>query len=210
MVSHLSFPFSFVMTFSVDIVNFLFRCKHLGLWEKFSFLEEVGTFFQALTLIPFNRYLQQVSQWIRFSQPFFEKCVAPAAYGLYGKSASSSFPGHTAFCLALLNLVNKKLKNDLPLIIDDDVNLSHLIDEVLFFCKEVIPKNLNTSLPKLLLRSFGICHCWKWYSGVLLKWEFFIKMRATCFAPSFLQKRRVLEWGWQQVGSSHFNEKFSL
>ena len=48
------------------------------------------------------------------------------------------------------------------------------------------------------------------YSGVLIKWEFFIKMRAACFAPSFLQKRGVLEWGWLQVGSSHFNEKFSL
>ena len=32
------------------------------------------------------------------------------------------------------------------------------------------------------------------YSGVLLKWELFIKMRAACFAPSFL-KKRVLEWG---------------
>ena len=55
--------------------------------------------------------------------------------------------------------------------------------------------------------------CWpalRMYSGVLLKWEFFIKMRAACFAPSFLQKRGVLEWGWLQVGSSHFNEKFSL
>ena len=50
----------------------------------------------------------------------------------------------------------------------------------------------------------------KHYSGVLLKWEFFIKMRAACFAPSFLQKRGVMEWGWLQVGSSHFNEKFSL
>ena len=48
------------------------------------------------------------------------------------------------------------------------------------------------------------------YSGVLLRWEFFIKMRAACFAPSFLQKRGVLEWEWLQVGSSNFNEKFLL
>ena len=46
--------------------------------------------------------------------------------------------------------------------------------------------------------------------SVLLKWELFIKMRAACFAPSFLQKRGVLEWGWLLVGSFHFNEKFSL
>ena len=48
------------------------------------------------------------------------------------------------------------------------------------------------------------------YSGVLLKREIFIKMIATCFAPSFLQKRGVLERGWLQVRSSHFNEKLSL
>ena len=34
-------------------------------------------------------------------------------------------------------------------------------------------------------------------------------MRAACFAPSFLQKRGVPEWGWLQVGSSHFNAKLS-
>ena len=48
------------------------------------------------------------------------------------------------------------------------------------------------------------------YSGVLLKWEFFIEMRAAYFAPSFLKKWGVLEWRWLQVGTSHFNEKFSL
>ena len=35
-------------------------------------------------------------------------------------------------------------------------------------------------------------------------------MRAARFAPSFLEKRGVLEWGWLQVGSSHFDEIFSL
>ena len=33
-------------------------------------------------------------------------------------------------------------------------------------------------------------------------------MRAACFAPSFLQKRGVLEGGELQVGSSHFNELY--
>ena len=46
------------------------------------------------------------------------------------------------------------------------------------------------------------------YSDV--KWECFIEMRAACFAPSFLQKRGALEWGWLQAWSSHFNEKFSF
>ena len=44
----------------------------------------------------------------------------------------------------------------------------------------------------------------------LIKREFFIKMKALCFAPSFLQKRGVMEGGWLQEGSSHFNEKLSL
>ena len=42
-----------------------------------------------------------------------------------------------------------------------------------------------------------------------IKMGIFIKMRAACFAPSFLKKRGLLELGWLQVGSSHFNEKFS-
>ena len=38
----------------------------------------------------------------------------------------------------------------------------------------------------------------------------FIKLRAACFAPSFLQNRGVLEGGWLQVGNSDLNEKFSF
>ena len=34
-------------------------------------------------------------------------------------------------------------------------------------------------------------------------------MRATYFAPSFLQKRGVLEGGWLQAGSSQFNENLT-
>ena len=37
------------------------------------------------------------------------------------------------------------------------------------------------------------------YSGVLSKWEFFIKMRAACFAPSFFQNGGVLEWGFWRI-----------
>ena len=32
-------------------------------------------------------------------------------------------------------------------------------------------------------------------------------MRAACFAPSSLEKRGVMEGGWLQAGSFHFNEK---
>ena len=38
------------------------------------------------------------------------------------------------------------------------------------------------------------------------KQDFFVKMRAPCFACSFPQKRGAVG-GWLQVGASHFNEK---
>ena len=47
------------------------------------------------------------------------------------------------------------------------------------------------------------------YSGVLLKWEFFIEMRAACFAPSFLHSFKKEE-NCEDGCKSHFNEKFSL
>ena len=81
------------------------------------------------------------------------------------------------------------------------------------FCHMLELSNLCSSPFSPAQHNCDRCERWqycKWYSGVLLKWEFFIKMRAACFAPSFLQKRGVLEWGWLQVGSSHINEKFSL
>ena len=40
--------------------------------------------------------------------------------------------------------MNKKLKQDLPLVVDDDVHLSHMIDEILFFSKEISAK---TAIP---------------------------------------------------------------
>jgi len=48
------------------------------------------------------------------------------------------------------------------------------------------------------------------YSGVLWKWEYFIKMRVAYFAPSVLQKRGVMEGRWLQLVSSHLNENFSF
>ena len=48
-----------------------------------------------------------------------------------------------------------------------------------------------------------------WYCSVLLKWEFFIKMRASYLQPSSLQYSSFLKKGGSKAGSSHFDEKFS-
>ena len=83
--------------------------------------------------------------------------MAPAAAkarkaNVANAAADNDFPGHSAFCLGLLDLVNKKLLQDLPLVIDDDVHLSHLIDEVLFFCKEVL-HNAHTTFWKFVTKA---------------------------------------------------------
>jgi len=88
-------------------------------------------------------YLQQVVQWMRQAQPFFQACVSPAKT----EHNQDHFPGYSSFCLGLLTLVNEKLEQDLPLVIEDDVHLSHLIDEILLFSKEVSVKNSVSPIP---------------------------------------------------------------
>ena len=48
------------------------------------------------------------------------------------------------------------------------------------------------------------------YCSVLLKGEFFIKMRASYLQPSSLQYSSFLKEGGSKAGSSHFNEKLSF
>ena len=48
------------------------------------------------------------------------------------------------------------------------------------------------------------------YCSVLLKWEFFIKMRAYYLQPSSVQYSCFLKEGGSKAGSSHFNKKFSF
>ena len=48
------------------------------------------------------------------------------------------------------------------------------------------------------------------YLSVLLKGEFFIKMRASYLQPSSLQYSSFLKEGGSKAGSSHFNENFSF
>jgi hypothetical protein len=94
-------------------------------------------------------YLQQVWIWIQRSKSFFDTCITPAQ-----RSDENSFPGHTNFCSGLLTLTQKKLENDMPLVIEDDMHFSHLIDEVLQFSKEMLAMSdsfpVFVQQPKLL------------------------------------------------------------
>ena len=54
------------------------------------------------------------------------------------------------------------------------------------------------------------CFFYKHYCSVLLKWEFFIKMRASYLQPSSLQYSSFFKEGGSKAGSSHFNEKLSF
>ena len=78
-------------------------------------------------------YLQQVWIWIQRSKSFYDACITPAQ-----RLEEKNFPGHTNFCSGLLTLTHKKLENDMPLVIEDDMHFSHLIDEVLLFSKEML------------------------------------------------------------------------
>ena len=80
-------------------------------------------------------YLQQVWIWIQRSKVFFDSCIAPAK-----RPEEHDFPGHSSFCGSLLGLTQRKLSNDMPLVIEDDMHFSHLIDEVLLFSKEMLAR----------------------------------------------------------------------
>ena len=70
----------------------------------------------------------------------------------------------------------------------------------LFYLFAILLSSLGANYRRLrfcifLLKCVKDCRC-TLYSGVLLKWEFFIKMRAAYFAPSFLKKEEY----WSEDG----------
>ena len=81
-------------------------------------------------------YLQQVWIWIQRSKIFFDNCITSAK-----RHEEQNFPGHASFCGGLLGLTQIKLTNDMPLVIEDDMHFSHLIDEVLLFSKEMLARS---------------------------------------------------------------------
>ena len=108
-------------------------------------------------------YLQQVWIWIQRSKGFFDICISPLK-----REKEQNFPGYGSFIVGLLSLTQKKLSHDLPLVFEDDMHFSHMIDEALLFSKEMIGRSdlsqIFSQHPNLLPLSV-LCE-----SAVFLRW----------------------------------------
>ena len=80
---------------------------------------------------------------MRNSQKFFDVCVHPVRR----RDEADDFPGHAKFCCGLLTLVVSKIRHDIEEIIYDDVTLSHLIDEVILFSRDVLSRDFSLFIP---------------------------------------------------------------
>ena len=85
----------------------------------------------------------QVGAWMRNSQKFFDVCIHP----MRRSDEAAEFPGHAQFCCGLLTLVVTKMRHDIADVIYDDVTLSHLIDEVIFFSRDLLSKDFALFIP---------------------------------------------------------------
>ena len=75
-------------------------------------------------------YLQQVRLWMRNAEKFHETCF-------HGPKRESSLPHLWRLLQGLAQLATDKLRADVGEMAFDDVLLSHAVDEVLLFCKEL-------------------------------------------------------------------------
>ncbi len=75
-------------------------------------------------------YLQQVKLWMKNVRRFHETCFFAAKY-------ESSLPHFWRLLQGLSQLATDKLRADAPEMVYDDVLLSHAIDEILIFTKEL-------------------------------------------------------------------------
>ncbi|XP_071840585.1 RAD50-interacting protein 1-like [Apostichopus japonicus] len=78
-------------------------------------------------------YFTQILNWVRDHSHFLEQTIQP----ILNKSEISNIVAKVEFTRGLLQLAAKKLKIDIPDIIFDDQLLSHTIDELLLFDKEL-------------------------------------------------------------------------
>ena len=141
-------------------------------------------------------------------------------YSEFTRHVHWRFPvGSTCSTVAMSDMETWELKIQPNELSPSQVTNGQRVEPLLFLWLLFCEVTTNKLLPCRTIKwHVSLEDTWKFFSclpssiyyGVLLKWEFFIKMRAACFAPSFLQKRGVMEWGCLQVGSSHFNEKFQL
>ena len=102
--------------------------------------------YQSRTLSQFTDFPFQVGAWMRNSQKFFDVCIHPSRRHSE-TSNDTDFPGHAQFCCGLLALVIKKLRADIADVIYDDVTLSHLIDEIILFSRDVLSRDFALFIP---------------------------------------------------------------
>jgi hypothetical protein len=101
-----------------------------------------------------NMFLFQVSAWMRNSQKFFDVCIHPTRR----PHETTDFPGHAQFCCGLLtSLVLKKMRHDITEVMYDDVTLSHLIDEIILFSRDVLSRDFALFIPLESLPLVVLC-----------------------------------------------------
>ncbi|KAH9508475.1 RAD50-interacting protein 1 [Bulinus truncatus] len=78
-------------------------------------------------------YLTQVLTWIRDHSDFLERNIQP----VLDESGKANICARTELIRGLVMLVMEKIGQDLPELVYDEANFSHLIDEVLLFDSEI-------------------------------------------------------------------------
>ncbi|XP_059140447.1 RAD50-interacting protein 1-like [Physella acuta] len=78
-------------------------------------------------------YLTQVLSWIRDHSDFLDRNIQP----ILEDSGRGDVSAKTEFTRGLVLLVMEKIVNDLPHLVYDEANLSHIIDEILLFDSEI-------------------------------------------------------------------------
>lgn len=91
-------------------------------------------------------YLQQVKLWLQRSRAFLDliRAERPAS----PERAQDLDRIHPRLCQGLFGLIRTKLSRDLPTILDEDLALSHVIDEVLLFTQDIQDRGFDLDVPE--------------------------------------------------------------
>jgi len=92
-------------------------------------------------------YLTQVISWIKSNVPFLEAIVQP----IFDRGGHSNVNVRVEFMKGLVQLITDKMTNDLPRITYNEQLLSHSIDELLLFDKEIKGLRYPSGLPSCLM-----------------------------------------------------------
>ncbi|TRY75312.1 hypothetical protein TCAL_01658 [Tigriopus californicus] len=91
-------------------------------------------------------YLQQVKLWLERSRQFLD--VMGAGRGQTAPAEDSDWNRvHPRLCQGLFGLIQTKLQQDLPVILEQDLVLSHAIDEMLLFTQAIQDLGFDVDIP---------------------------------------------------------------